>query len=243
MSLSSEYDRWHEQAARSEAERGGEQSPWHQLVLAYLDNIEDRRVLEIACGRGGFTAVLGSRAAQVIGADFSMAALQIARKKSMQNGQNSALIALAQADAQNLPFADGSFDAIISCETIEHLPDPLAALKEMARVCRAGGLMYLTTPNYFNAMGLYYIYARLRHRRATPGADQPFDRAFLFPEIRQMLQRAGWKIIRSDGTVHQFPFPCREPIRVHFLERNSVVRHLLSVFALHYFVMVQKKAA
>ncbi len=243
MSLSSEYDRWHEQVAGLDVQHADENSPWYRLVLEYLDPVKDKRILEIACGRGGFTKLLASRAAIAFGADFSTAALRIAREKAMQNGGNCCSIALTQADARNLPFADRSFDIIISCETIEHLPDPLSALKEMARVCRTGGHLFLTTPNYFNAMGLYYIYAHLRHRKATPGTDQPLDRVFLFPMIRQMLKRAGWKVIRSDGTVHQFPFPGREPIRIHFLERSRAVRRLFGIFALHHFVLARKKAA
>ena len=95
------------------------------------------------------------------------------------------------------------------------MPDPSAALREMARVARPGAKLFLTTPNYFNLMGLYYIYARARNRRATPGADQPFDRVFLFPQIRALLRNAGWRIVRSDGTVHQFPIrPGHDPIIV-----------------------------
>lgn len=243
MNLSSEYDRWHERVAGLDVQNADENSPWYRLLLEYVGPIQDKRVLEIACGRGGFTNLLSLRAALVIGADFSLAALQIASKRAMQNGGNRSSMALTQADAQSLPFADNSFDIVISCETIEHLPDPLSALKEMARVCRTGGQLFLTTPNYFNAMGLYYIYAQVRHRKATPGADQPLDRVFLFPKIRRMIERGGWEIIRSDGTVHQFPFPGREPIRIHFLERNPAVRRLLGIFALHHFVLARKKAS
>jgi ubiquinone/menaquinone biosynthesis C-methylase UbiE len=181
----------------------------------------------------------------MFGADFSSTALQIARGKA--NGartQPHSQVDLAQADAQNLPYAKDSFDAIVSCETIEHLPDPPAALREMARVTRSGGTLFLTTPNYFNLMGLYNLYARARNRRATPGADQPFDRVFLFPQIRALLRNAGWRIVRSDGTIHQFPIrPGHNPIIVEFLEAHRKVRRMLSPFAFHYFVMATNAKA
>ena len=114
----------------------------------------------------------------------------------------------------------------------------------MARIAKPSGRLFLTTPNYFNLMGLYYIYARARNRRATPGADQPFDRVFLFPQIRALLRSAGWRIVRSDGTVHQFPIrPGHDPIIVASLEANRALRRILSPFAFHYFVMAENAKA
>ena len=241
VNFSREYDDWHQRIFDAAPEHADEQSPWYQLVLEYLAPVEGKRVLEIACGRGGFARLLASRGAIMFGADFSETALRIAQGKVPGNGERSGGLALAQADAQQLPYADESFDIVISCETIEHVPDPGLALKEMARVCRAGGRLYLTTPNYVNVMGLYQIYTRLRGRRATSGSDQPFDRPFLFPQVHRMVRRAGWKIMRWDGTVHQFPFPGREPVRMFFLERSRALRHWIGIFALHQFVMARKK--
>jgi ubiquinone/menaquinone biosynthesis C-methylase UbiE len=245
MSLAAEYNDWHQRVFDGAPENPDEESPWYKLVTEYLPSVRDQRILEIACGRGGFSRLLASRGARMFGADFSSTALQIARGKS--NGartQPHSQVDLAQADAQNLPYAQNSFDAIVSCETIEHLPDPPAALREMARVARSGGTLFLTTPNYFNFMGLYNLYARARNRRATPGADQPFDRVFLFPQIRALLRNAGWRIVRSDGTIHQFPIrPGHNPVIVEFLEANHKVRRMLSPFAFHYFVMATNAKA
>jgi ubiquinone/menaquinone biosynthesis C-methylase UbiE len=245
MSLAAEYNDWHQKVFDASLEGQDASSPWYKLVIEYLPSVEGRRVLEMACGRGGFSKLLAARGARMFGADFSSTALQIARGKSGKAEARSGVrLDLAQADAQNLPYASNSFDMIISCETIEHLPDPSAALREMARVARPGGLLFLTTPNYFNLMGLYYIYARARNRRATPGADQPFDRVFLFPRIRKLLRGGGWRIVRSDGTVHQFPIrPGHDPIVVASLEANRFVRRILSPFAFHYFVMAENAKA
>jgi 2-polyprenyl-3-methyl-5-hydroxy-6-metoxy-1,4-benzoquinol methylase len=242
MSLAKEYNDWHQRVFDSAPEHTDEDTPWYGLVLEHLIPVEGKRVLEIACGRGGFSKLLASKGAVMFGADFSSTALQIAQTKISGVGNGNCRVMFAQADAQQLPYADESFDVIVSCETIEHLLDPSSAIKEMARVCRAGGLLYLTTPNYFNAMGLYLIYARLRRRRPTPGSDQPIDRAFLFPEIRRMLQHEGWRIIRSDGTVHQVPLPGRNPVRLSFPEHTPALRRSLAIFALHQFLMARKKA-
>lgn len=244
MSLAAEYDRWHNRAIDSDPDYMGESSPWYRLVLEYAGNLEGKRVLEVACGRGGFSRLMATRGANVCGADFSGAALEFAARKAGRKVSGAMHVDFIQADAQKLPFANESFDAVVSCETIEHLPDPQAGLNQMARVCRSGGMLYLTTPNYVNASGLYYLYARARNKKATPGGDQPFDRVFLFPQIRKMVRRAGWKIVRTDGTVHQFPiWPGHSPVAVPSLESSHTMRRILSPIALHCFVMARKNSS
>ena len=163
MSLSAEYDKWHEKVFESDPGHADESSPWYQIVLEFLPPVQGKKILEIACGRGGFSRFLGSRGATVCGADFSTSAVAIARKRLLDYPSLAGTVSYMQADAQHMPFAEGSFDMVISCETIEHVPDPAAAVREMYRVCKPGGTLYLTTPNYLNLMGLYLIYARVRH--------------------------------------------------------------------------------
>jgi ubiquinone/menaquinone biosynthesis C-methylase UbiE len=240
MTLATEYDKWHTKVFESDPDHADESSSWYQIVLKFLPPVKDKRILEIACGRGGFSRLLGSRGASVCGADFSASAVSIAKERLRRDPSAADRINYVQADAQNMHFEGNSFDIVVSCETIEHVPDPLAAVREMYRVCKPGGLLYLTTPNYLNFMGLYLVYAAVRH----PGlkSSQPFDERFLFPQIRRFITGAGWKIVRTDGTVHQFPFiPGRDPVQFLSLESNPTIRRLLSPFACHYFVIAQKR--
>jgi len=242
--LAHEYDAWHQRVFDDNPEHHDEESPWYRLVLEYIGPLEGKRLLEVACGRGGFARLMASRGASVFGADFSAAALRIASGKNAGNGNSAGRVAFAQADAQKLPYASKSFDAVISCETIEHIVDPRAALTEMARVTKPDGCLYLTTPNYFNAMGLYNVYARLRRRKASPGDDQPLDRVFLFPEIRRLIRAAGWRIERADGTVHQLPvMPRHNPVQLPQMEANRTLRRMLAPFAFHYFALCRKETA
>jgi ubiquinone/menaquinone biosynthesis C-methylase UbiE len=240
--LTEQYDKWHEYVSASPDDQD-ERSPWYQLVLEYLAPVQGKRVLEIACGRGGFSAVLGSRGANVCGADFSAAALKIACQKVGRNSAGFLNIGLLRADAHHLPYADDAFDCVVSCETIEHLTDPPAALQEMARVCKPGGMLYLTTPNYLNLMGLYLVYAAILKKDRRNAATQPLDHRWLFPRVRRMVKHSGWEIVRSDGTVHQVLLPGRNPLRLHFPERNRFSRRLLSPVAFHYFLLARKAGA
>ena len=239
MSLRTDYDTWHQRIFDSEPEHEDADSPWYQLVREKIGSVQGLRVLEVACGRGGFVRELARAGAQVTGCDFSMSALAVAQARigRLNRGARADLI---QGDAQSLPFGSESFDLIVSCETIEHLPNVRSALREMWRVARRGAKLFLTTPNYANLMGLYDLYSRVRHPNRRD--DQPFDRRQWIPQIRNFVSAAGWKIIYSDGTVHQFPvFPGRNPVLLPQLESNRVVRKLLSPFAYHYFLISEKR--
>jgi ubiquinone/menaquinone biosynthesis C-methylase UbiE len=239
MSLQSEYDVWHQRIYDADPGHEDGSSPWYRLVREYLGSVAGLRILEVACGRGGFVGELARAGAHVTGCDFSSAALRAASTKNCAaNGQSRAV--LIQGDAQKLPFADNSFDLVISCETIEHLPEVESAIRGMHRVTRPGGKLFLTTPNYANFMGLYEVYSRVRHPSRKD--DQPFDRRQWFPQVLGWVRRAGWRVLRTDGTVHQFPFfPGRNPIRWKGLESNRAVRKLLSPLAYTFFVMAEKK--
>lgn len=242
MSLAAEYDKWHTNVYQFDPKHADESSPWYRIVLEFLPPVHEKRILEIACGRGGFSRLLGSRGASVCGADFSSSAVAIAKEKLLAYPTLAGRVNYVQADAQDMPFEENSFDIVISCETIEHVPNPCAAVREMYRVCKPGGTLLLTTPNYLNFMGLYLIYALVRH----PGrkSSQPLDQRFVFPQIRNFLKRAGWKIVRTDGTVHQFPFiPGRDPIPFPKLESSQGIRRFLCAFALHVLVVACKSGA
>jgi len=238
MDIRSDYDIWHQRLYDADPDHEEASSPWYQLVREDIGDIAGLRILEVACGRGGFVRQMALGGAHVIGCDFSFAALKAASTK-LFSADRPPMAVLVQGDAQNLPFADNSFDVVVSCETIEHLPQVQAAISEMFRVTRPGGRLFLTTPNYFNFMGLYEIYAHFRHPLRKD--DQPFDRRQWFPQVHKWIRRAGWTIHRTDGTVHQFPFfPGRNPIRWEAIEASRAVRKLLSPFAYTYFVVASK---
>ncbi len=104
-----------------------------------------RRVLDCACGEGYGSALLAGVAREVAGVDIDAVTLAHAR----QRYEAIANLSWHCASAAALPFADGSFEAIVSFETLEHLPLDLqrAMLAEFARVLAPGGLLVLSSPN------------------------------------------------------------------------------------------------
>ena len=239
MTLRSSYDKWHQRIYDADPEHEDASSPWYQLVQEYFGDVKNQRILEVACGRGGFVRKLARAGGHVTGCDFSAAALTAAKAKLLADG-SAADSVLVQGDAQKLPFENEAFDVVVSCETIEHLPQVQDAVFEMYRVTRPHGRLFLTTPNYFNVMGLYEIYAYFRHPDRQD--DQPFDRRQWFPQVHNWVKKAGWKIVRTDGTVHQFPImPGHNPIRWEGLESSRSIRKLLSPFAYTYFIEARKE--
>ena len=231
MSLRSEYDTWHNRNQIADPQNEDASSPWYRLVSEQIGNVDGRRILEVACGRGGFVRQLTLRGANVTGFDFSFKALSLAKER-LCTLQAAGVANLVQGDAKVLPFADASFDIVVSCETIEHVPDVKSALREMCRVTRPGGKFFLTTPNYANLMGLYDLYARVRHPKHKD--DQPFDRRQWFPQVRKWVVESGW--------IHQLPIvPGRNPVELPFLESNPFLRKVLIPFAYHYFVEAEKR--
>lgn len=98
------------------------------------------RVLEVGCGAGYGAAHLAASGADVVATDFSAEAVEYARHRYPA-------VRFEQASATALRFPDASFDAVVSCQVIEHIDDDVAYARALARVLRRGGAVYVTTPN------------------------------------------------------------------------------------------------
>jgi ubiquinone/menaquinone biosynthesis C-methylase UbiE len=232
-----QYDVWH---AGHEVDQSAD-APWHRLVLAHLNHDRDlkaKRVLEVACGRGGFAAKLmrtTDPSPRLVAADFSSTA--ITKGKSFAANLALSGIRWEVADAQALGHPDASFDTVISCETIEHLPDPRAAIAEFCRVLKPSGRLLLTTPNYMGPMGCYRGYLRAVGRRYTEGG-QPINRFMLLPQTVSWIGRAGLRVVKVGGCGHYLPWPGRPPREIRLLDRF----HWLRWVALHSLVVAEKRA-
>lgn len=225
------YEAWHA-GLNVDAEAD---APWHLLVRKHLDGLAGARVLEIGCGRGGFSAWLAANGArEVVGADFSAVAVRKARDLARARGLGNLRFAIA--DLCDLGCAAGTFDIAISCETIEHVADPARAAAELGRVLRPGGRLYLTTPNYLGLMGIYRIYRTLSGRPYTE-VGQPVNNVTLLPRTCAWVYNAGLRIVLTDGAGHYLPWPRRQPIPFPSLDR-----HALRWTALHSLVVAERPA-
>jgi SAM-dependent methyltransferase len=115
---------------------------WHRYhFVAPL--VAGRDVLDIACGEGYGSALLARHAAHVTGADISPTAIAHARTHYADHAN----LDFREADCAALPFADASFDVVVSFETLEHIEAQEAFLDGIRRVLRPGGVLAISCPN------------------------------------------------------------------------------------------------
>jgi ubiquinone/menaquinone biosynthesis C-methylase UbiE len=113
-----------------------ERASWDRILNLVLAGRGPLDALDAGCGTGFLSFELATRGHRVTGVDFAPAMLAEARRKAAESGIS---ISFEEADAEQLPFASGSFDLAISRHLLWTLPHPEAAIEEWIRVLRPGG--------------------------------------------------------------------------------------------------------
>lgn len=108
------------------------------LFLEFVGVRDGERVLDVGCGTGALTSTLASmtRAAKIVRIDPLAAFIRAARSQIVDPR-----VTIELGDAQNLPYADASFDRCLSFLIANFIPDALKAAKEMRRVTKLGGVV------------------------------------------------------------------------------------------------------
>jgi SAM-dependent methyltransferase len=111
------------------------------------------RVLDLGCGAGRHAFECYRRGAHVVALDRDEDELRqvngwLAAMREAGEAPATARATAVRGDALALPFPDGSFDAVIAAEVMEHIPDDKGALAEAVRVLRPGGRIAVTVPRY-----------------------------------------------------------------------------------------------
>lgn len=136
--------------------------------------LRQQQLLEVGCGGGLISEELARRGAMVVGLDPSQQALAAAREHARVSGLGHNLY-FEPGYGESLPYADGSFSAIVSLDTLEHVRDLEATIREIARVLAPGGIFVFDTINrtLLARMALIWIGERLFQKNGlAPGLHQ-----------------------------------------------------------------------
>jgi SAM-dependent methyltransferase len=115
-------------------------------LLAHVPPTAD--LLDVGCGPGTITAGLAALVpdGRVVGIDAAADVLAEARREALRHGAGN--VRFEVGDVYHLAFGDASFDVVHAHQVLQHLSDPVAALAEMGRVCRDGGVVAARDSDY-----------------------------------------------------------------------------------------------
>ncbi|WP_225846676.1 class I SAM-dependent methyltransferase [Streptomyces sp. HPF1205] len=160
--------------------------PAYAAAVAELAPPPGGRALDAGCGTARALPLLRAAVGPdgtVVGVDLTPEML----REAVRLGRDPAG-ALVEADSGRLPLRDGAFDAVFAAGLVHHLPDPLAGLRELARVTVPGGRLAL-----FQPVGRAALAARRGHELRP-------DDIRARPRIARALDRAGWEpALLDDG--------------------------------------------
>lgn len=163
---------WNSGGARYEDISRGIADSIEHCVLR-LDPKPGEKILDLATGTGWTSRVVARRGAAVIGVDIGADLVETAKARAAAEGL---AIAYEVGDAEHLPFAAGEFDAVISTCGVMFASRPEAAATELARVCRKGGRIALTTwLSDSNLFKMFMVMKPYMPPPPTPAPPSPFE--------------------------------------------------------------------
>jgi len=142
----------------------GQNGRWRAELVSHIAAADPRQVLDVATGTAGVAIAIARRTtAGILGVDVSDDMLEIGRRRVRDAGL-AGRIELRTARAEELPFADGSFDAVAFTYVLRYVSDPATTVGELARVLRPGGVMsgldFFVPANRF-WHGAWWLYTRI----------------------------------------------------------------------------------
>jgi SAM-dependent methyltransferase len=165
-----------------------------------------RSVLDVACGTGivaRTAAELMATADGIVGLDLNEAMLTVARRISPD-------IEWRQGDAEALPFADASFDAVLCQMALMFMPDRAAAIAEMARVVRDDGTVAIIVPGALDRQPAFEPFVELAARLIGPDAVSLLTSYFVCGELDELaahLVAAGLDVTESRAVTGTYAAP------------------------------------
>ncbi|MCL5265631.1 MAG: class I SAM-dependent methyltransferase [Chloroflexi bacterium] len=165
----------------------------NRLALIARHVKPNEKVLEVDCSTGVLAKMMQDNGAEVAGTDISNVAVERTRKKGVQAVQ-------VDLDTDTLPFADDTFDAVISDSGVEHLFFSQKAVAECIRVLKPDGRFILNLPNIGHwRYRIWLLFGRFPYIKDSP-TDETHLRFFTLYEAKRMCESLGVRVESVDGS-------------------------------------------
>lgn len=163
--------------------------------LADFPSARGKRVLEIGVGAGADFVRWCREASFVNGVDLTTAAIELTRERTRLAGLER--YELQVADAENLPFADATFDIVYAYGVLHHSPDTAAAFREVARVLKPGGTFrgMVYQPHSWVGLMLAIRYRKTMRAAMYTHLESPGTKSYTPREASALLRASGLKPI------------------------------------------------
>lgn len=169
-----------------------------EVVFDLVGPMDGLRILDVGCGDGVYVVEAGRRGATVTGVDSSAEMLVATGRRA---GENGVEVQLCRGDAGALPFDDASFDVVVAITMLCLVPDPTAAVAEMARVLAPGGRLIV------GELGRWNSWAAWRRVRGWLGSPTWRHTRFRSPRALADLVREAGLVPGTVGGAIFYP-PC-----------------------------------
>lgn len=172
--------------------RHAKESPAFSSWLHEYDRFAGKRVLDVGCGNGYVLSRYSMAGARTTGVDLTEAGVTLSRQRFQHAGLPGSF---SQGNAEQLPFADESFDCVCSMGVLHHTPDTARAVAEVHRVLRPGGRLIVMF-YHRNSARYRVLFPYLRWRTAksirqlvdeVDGVGNPKGDVYSSAELRRLL--------------------------------------------------------
>lgn len=159
-----------------------------QDVLMRIDVAPDARVLDVACGTGLLARALSVRAREIVAVDITPAMLARGREAAEREGITN--VEFVEAPAEALPFADSSFDLVVTRFSLHHIAEPQRVVDEMLRVAHNRGRVAI-----IDLLAPDDAALALRQNEIENLRDPSHTKTLRWGELRELVEEAGATIV------------------------------------------------
>mgnify|MGYP000294823187 CR=1 FL=1 len=198
-----------EQVAHQWWDLTGDFKPLHQInpmrrqfIIQHVDNLFDKKIIDVGCGGGILSESLASLGAQVTGIDMGEEPLNIAKLHALESGVS---VNYQQITAEEQAALEPeSYDIVTCMEMLEHVPDPASVVQACSQLVKPGGFVFFSTLNKTIKSYLMAIVAAEKVLKLVPNGTHDHDKFIKPSQLIAWAEACNLKCTDATG-IHYNP--------------------------------------